>query len=80
MPSARLSLPTRVGASLGEFFAIGDDWERPSPALARSDFVLFAAVELLGLFTLELLRSVDSLTQTTAPKWVQWLTDRKSVV
>ena len=74
MPSARLSLPTRVGASLGEFFAIGDDWERPSPALARSDFVLFAAVELLGLFTLELVRSVDSLTQTTAPKWVQWLT------
>ena len=36
--------------------------------------MLFAAVELLGLFTLELVRSVDSLTQTTAPKWVQWLT------
>ena len=74
MPPAHLPLPARVGASLREFFALDDDWERPRPALAWTDLALFAALEFIGLVSLELLRSVGALEHTTAPKWVEWLT------
>ena len=50
MPSACLRAHL-AWARRCEFSRSATTGERPSPALARSDFVLFAAVELLGLFT-----------------------------
>lgn len=69
MPSARRSLSTTVG----DFFAIDDGWQRPTPGVGPMDLVLGAAFALFGLMTLEFVRSVTRLDVGGQPNWVQWL-------
>ncbi len=69
MPSSRASLPTRVGA----FFGADDPWERPRPPVGREDVLLAAIVAVVGLVSLELVRSVGVLDHLTAPWPVQSL-------
>ena len=68
MPSARRSLAARVGG----FFGVDDAWARPRPPIGRSDLLLALGAALLGLFLLELVRSVGMLKDLPYPWWVQW--------
>lgn len=61
------------GARIGDFFGLSSSWTRPRPPLERRDLVLVAAVMGIGLFALELVRSVGAFEDTTAPVWGQWL-------
>ena len=63
------SLPARAGA----FFGVDDPWQRPRPTVTRADVYLALAVELLGLFSLELARSGGVLEGTDVPAWGQWI-------
>ena len=69
MPSARLSLTSRVG----EFFGVDDPWQRPRPQVSRGDVVLALATAALGLVSLELLRSMGLLETVDQPVWLQVL-------
>ncbi|HRA25064.1 MAG TPA: sensor histidine kinase, partial [Ornithinibacter sp.] len=69
MPPARLSLPSRVG----EFFGVDDPWQRPRPQVSRSDVILALATAVLGLVSLELLRSMGLLETVKQPVWLQAL-------
>jgi signal transduction histidine kinase len=69
MPSSRASLSARVGA----FFGADDPWERPRPPLGRQDVLLAAVVAVLGLLSLELVRSVGMLEDVAYPWPVQSL-------
>lgn len=69
MSSPRLGLVAR----LERFFGVDDPWERPRPAIGRSDALLALGFEAVGLLALELVRSVGALERVTAPLWVQWL-------
>lgn len=68
MPSARRSLSTRVG----EFFAIDDDWERPSPPIGRRDWIVGVVLAVAGVLFLEMARSVTEIHAGGQPRWVQW--------
>ena len=54
-------------------FGVDDPWERPRPAVGRQDVVWAGAIALLGVVSLELVRSGGDLEHTTAPVWSQWL-------
>jgi signal transduction histidine kinase len=69
MPTSRASLPLRVAA----FFGADDPWERPRPPIGRQDVLLAAAVAVLGLASLELVRGVGALEDVAFPWGVQWL-------
>lgn len=69
MPSPVATLPSRVGA----FFGVDEPWERPRPPVGRKDVLLAAAVAVLGLVSLELVRSVGALDDVEYPWGVQWL-------
>ncbi len=69
MPTTSPTVRTRTAALLG----IDDAWARERPALARRDVWLTVWVEVFGLLSLELVRSVGYLEETTAPIWTQWL-------
>ncbi|HYN66503.1 MAG TPA: sensor histidine kinase [Ornithinibacter sp.] len=69
MPSSVASLPGRVGA----FFGADDPWERPRPPVGRQDVLLAAAVAVLGLASLELVRGIGALEDVAFPWGVQWL-------
>ena len=69
MPSSVASVPARVGA----FFGADDPWERPRPPVGRQDVLLAATVAVVGLVSLELVRSVGALDHLTAPWPVQSL-------
>ncbi|NHA68575.1 sensor histidine kinase [Phycicoccus flavus] len=66
------SAPTPL-VRLGRWFGVDDPWQRPRPAVDRSDVLLALALEAFGLVTLELVRSVGALQELTAPLWAQWL-------
>ncbi|MFC7490345.1 MULTISPECIES: sensor histidine kinase [unclassified Knoellia] len=68
MPSARRSLSTTVG----DFFAIDDDWERPATPIARRDWVVGFVLSVVGILFLELGRSVTEIRAGGQPHWVQW--------
>ena len=55
------------------FFGLDAAWERPRPPLGRRDLYLAVGAEAIGLITLELMRSLGVLQQTSAPIWLQWL-------
>jgi len=67
--AARPSPWTRVGT----YFGADDPWERPRPALGRQDVVLAAVVAVVGLVSLELVRSVGALDHVSQPWPVQSL-------
>ena len=69
MPSSVASVPARVGA----FFGADDPWERPRPPVGRQDLLLAATVAVVGLVSLELVRSVGALDHLTVPWAVQSL-------
>ena len=69
MPSSLASLPARVGA----FFGADDPWERPRPPVGRQDVLLAASVAVVGLVSLELVRSVGALDHIDYPWAVQSL-------
>ncbi len=69
MPSSVATLPARVGA----YFGADDPWERPRPPVGRQDVLLAATVAVVGLLSLELVRSVGALEHLTAPWPVQSL-------
>jgi signal transduction histidine kinase len=69
MPSSVATLPARVGA----FFGADDPWERPRPPVGRQDVLLAATVAVVGLVSLELVRSVGALDHLAAPWPVQSL-------
>ena len=69
MPSARLSLHSRVG----EFFGVDDPWQRPRPRVSHSDVILALATAVLGLVSLELVRSIGVLEAVDPPVWAQIL-------
>ncbi len=68
MPSARRSLSTTVG----DFFAVDDDWERPAPPLGRVDWAVGVGLALVGLLLLEMMRSVVDIDAGGKSHWVQW--------
>ncbi|WP_353952114.1 sensor histidine kinase [Knoellia sp. S7-12] len=68
MPSARRSLST----SVGDFFAIDDDWERPTAPISRRDWVVGVGLSLVAVLLLELGRSVTEIQAGGQPHWVQW--------
>ena len=57
MPSSPPTVPARVG----DFFGVDDAWERPRPPVGRQDVLLAATVAVVGLVSLELVRSVGAL-------------------
>ncbi len=57
MPSSLESVSARVGA----WFGTDDTWERPRPPVGRQDVLLAATVAVVGLVSLELVRSVGAL-------------------
>ena len=61
-------LRDRLSAGLG----LDDDWERPRPDLGPRDVWMPLLVAVMGLLTLELVRSVGAIT-TSMPVWGQWL-------
>jgi signal transduction histidine kinase len=69
MPVSRLPLHQRAA----DFFAVDDAWQRPRPQVQRSDVAIAAAGAVLGLVSLELLRSAGALEHLTAPVWAQLL-------
>ncbi|WP_435200718.1 sensor histidine kinase [Janibacter sp. GS2] len=62
------SWPDRVGG----FFALDDDWVRPSGGVSRGDVVVTLTTVGLALLVLELMRGVGSLTAVDLPWWQQW--------
>jgi signal transduction histidine kinase len=69
MPPARLPLHSRVG----EFFGVDDPWQRPRPRVSHSDVILALATAVLGLVSLELVRSIGVLEAVDPPVWAQIL-------
>lgn len=68
MPTPAATLPT-----VREYFALDDEWERPGGRISTGDVVLVAAIAVLSIFVLELMRSVGSLDAVERPIWAQWL-------
>lgn len=62
-----------TAARLGSFFGLDSTWERDRPPLGRADALLVLIVEAVGLFSLELVRSIGAFDDTSTPVWVQWL-------
>lgn len=69
MPSARRSLPSTVG----DFFAVEDDWERPAPPIGPLDWAVALGLALVGILLLEMMRSVVDIDAGGQPHGVQWL-------
>ena len=69
MPSSVATVPARVGA----FFGADDPWERPRPQVGRQDVLLAATVAVVGLASLELVRSVGALDRVGYPWALQSL-------
>lgn len=65
MPSLRQRVLDAAG--------VDDAWERPRPEIGRQDVMLAATIGVLGLLSLELVRSSGGLDRTDAPVWAQWL-------
>jgi signal transduction histidine kinase len=55
------------------WFGADEDWERPRPPIGRADVVIAAALALVGLFALEMVRGVGLLEDAPFPWWVHWL-------
>jgi signal transduction histidine kinase len=60
-------------STLAYFFALEDDWSRPVPAIGRRDVVTGAAVEAVGIATLEMARSAGAFEGVDEPWWVIYL-------
>jgi signal transduction histidine kinase len=60
-------------STLADFFALEDDWSRPVPAIGRRDVVTGAAVEAVGIATLEMARSAGAFEGVDQPWWVIYL-------
>lgn len=58
---------------LARFFALEDDWSRPTPPVGRRDVLSALAFEAVGLLTLELARSGGAFEDVDAPWWVIYL-------
>ena len=69
MPSAHRLLSTTVG----DFFAVDDDWERPAPPIGPLDWAVGIGLALVGVLLLEMMRSVVDIDEGGRPHWVQWL-------
>ena len=69
MPSARRSLSTTVG----DFFAVDDDWERPAPPIGRRDWLVGVVLSVIGILFLEMARSVTEIYAGGQPLWMQWV-------
>lgn len=70
--------PAPARRSLGQWvndtFGVDDPWVRPRPSIERRDVVLALVVALVGLVSLELVRSFGSLDEhTDASPWIQRL-------
>ncbi|MGL4742860.1 MAG: sensor histidine kinase [Dermatophilaceae bacterium] len=55
------------------WFDADEEWERPRPPVGRSDIVIAVAFAAVGLFLLELVRSVGTLDDVPFPWWVHWI-------
>lgn len=62
------SWPDRVGG----FFALDDDWVRPSGGVSRGDVAVTLTTVGLSLLVLELMRGLGSLRSVELPWWQQW--------
>ena len=60
-------------STVAGFFALEDDWSRPSPPVGRQDILVGAAAEAVGLLTLELYRSGGAFEDVDSPWWVIYL-------
>ncbi|CAN7229643.1 sensor histidine kinase [Knoellia sp. LjRoot47] len=69
MPSARRSLSSTVG----DFFAVDDDWERPAPPIGPLDWAVGVLLSVTGLLLLEMMRSVVDIDAGGQSHWVQWV-------
>lgn len=58
---------------VGDFFALDDDWVRPSGGITRGDVVLTGVAVALSLFVLALMRSVGTLAEVDISVAQQWL-------
>lgn len=67
------SIADTVRARLAAFFALEDDWARPTPRVGRADVLVSLVVGVIGLVALELSRSAGALHEVPAPWWVQYL-------
>ncbi|GAA1478011.1 sensor histidine kinase [Nocardioides aestuarii] len=60
-------------STLSTFFALEDDWSRPVPPIGRRDVATGAAVEAIGIATLEMARSAGAFHGVDQPFWVIYL-------
>ena len=56
---------------MADFFGLDDPWQRPRPALVRSDWVVAAAIFVFAALGLELIRSYG-LWDDAQPPWVAY--------
>jgi signal transduction histidine kinase len=68
MPSAHRSLSTTVG----DFFAVDDDWERPAPPIGRRDWLVGILLSAVGVLFLEMARSFTEISAGGHALWMQW--------
>lgn len=54
---------------VGEFFALDDDWVRPSGGISRGDVLITLGTATSALVVLELMRGVGSLRYVDLPWW-----------
>ncbi|MGL5909756.1 MAG: sensor histidine kinase [Phycicoccus sp.] len=55
------------------WFGADEGWERPRPPVGRTDLVIAVAFAAVGLFSLEMVRSVGLLDDAPFPWWVHWI-------
>ncbi|MGL4177009.1 MAG: histidine kinase, partial [Dermatophilaceae bacterium] len=67
--SVRVAALDRVAG----WFGADEDWERPRPPVGRTDVVIAVAFAAIGLFSLEMVRSVGLLEDAPFPWWVHWI-------
>ncbi|MGL5864871.1 MAG: sensor histidine kinase [Dermatophilaceae bacterium] len=67
--SARMATLDRVAG----WFGANEGWERPRLAVGRSDVLTAVAFAGVGLFSLEMVRSVGALDDVPYPWWVHWI-------
>ncbi|MGL5817652.1 MAG: sensor histidine kinase [Phycicoccus sp.] len=67
--SVRVAALDRVAG----WFGADEGWERRRPPVGRTDVVIALAFAVVGLFSLEMVRSIGLIDDAPFPWWVHWI-------